>query len=163
MKMKNKLLSIMLITFLGLSLVGCGFNVDKAKADSKQALQTFLSSHKNKEVIVNSMDNEKVENYVSNNFKEYFTNQFMSNVKSTIADKSVINFDNKNTFFLIPDNEESKTQFFNDYKLNDSDVQVDKDNKTVKYSVKGNYVGTKDSITITMKQENGKWKIDKVE
>jgi len=163
MKMKNKLLSIMLITFLGLSLVGCGLNVDKAKADGKQALQTFLSSHKNKEVIVNSMDNEKVENYVSNNFKEYFTNQFMSNVKSTITDKSVINFDNKNTFFLIPDNEESKTEFFNDYKLNDSDVQVDKDNKTVKYSVKGNYVGTKDSITITMKQENGKWKIDKVE
>lgn len=164
MKIKKIFIAMSLLLILVFSF-GCQpkFNENKAKTDSKQSLQTFLNSHKNKEVLVNSVDGEKIESYVDKNFKEYFTNQFMSNTKNAITDKSVINFDNKNTFYLIPDVQESKAEFFNDYELNNSNIEVDKDNKVVKYSIKGNYVGTKNLITITMKQENDKWKIDKVE
>lgn len=164
MKIKKIFIAMSLLLILVFSF-GCQpkFDENKAKTDSKQSLQTFLSSHKNKEVLVNSIDGEKVKNYIDTNFKEYFTKDFINDTNNSIDDNSKYqnSFNYKNTFYLISSDNKLNTQFFNDFKLDSP--EVDAKNETVKYLLKGNDFSTKGYVNITIKQEDGKWKIDKVD
>lgn len=163
MKIKNKLLVIMLITFLGITLVGCGFNEDKAKTDSKQQLESFLRLYKNKQILVNSTDKSKVKKFVDNKFKNYFTTNFINDTNNAIDNNSKYenSFNYKETFYLISNDNKTNTEFFNDFKINSP--TINKQNETVKYLIEGNDFSTKGYVNVTMREENGKWKIDKAD
>lgn len=161
MKIKNKLLVIMLITFLGITLVGCGFNEDKAKTDSKQQLESFLKLYKNKTVIMKAasdgnIDKQKLKQYIDKNFKNYFTKDFLNDTKNQIESGDL---QNGKTFYIFSESPISNIIFRNNY-LIDSPV-VNKDNETVEYKIKGNDLFAESTVDIIMKQEDGKWKVDK--
>lgn len=160
MKIKSKFICIGLMLILVLSFVGCGFNEDKAKTDSKQALQAFLSSHNNKQVLVKGtgqgINKEKVKNYINKNFKNYFTSDFLNDTDNEIETG---NLEDGKTFYIFENAPISDISFRNKYLINSPKVK--KDDKTVEYKLQGNDGFAEYSVDIIMKQENGRWKIDK--
>lgn len=157
MKMKSKFMCFGLVLTLVLSFVGCGFNEDKAKADSNQALQSFFNSHKNNEALVSDKDMKKVKDYVSKNFKDYFTSDFMTDTCNQIE----TGFSTNPLMFYITDNfPKNKVVFKNNYLIGSS--TVDKDNKTVTYKITDK-LDSNLFYQVQMKQEDDKWKINKVE
>lgn len=156
MKIKRFFIATSLLLILILSFTGCQpkFNEDTAKTDSKQALQAFLSSHKNEEILVSDKDTQKVKEYVSKNFKDYFTSDFMTDTCNKI--EAGYSIDPK-TFYIYDDFPNSNIIFQNNYLIGSS--VVDKNNQTVVYKIQRN-----DGVVynLQMKQENKKWKINKV-
>lgn len=130
------------------------FNEVTAKADSKKALQDFLNSHKNNEILVNSTDSNQIKSYVNKNFSQYFTSNFLNDTDNQI-DTGNLSYKN-NTFYL---SQYPKTiNFKNDYLIDNS--TVNKENKTIIFKIADK---TGASFYVEMIQETGKWKINKVE
>lgn len=159
MNIKNKVICFGLMVILSITLAGCGFNENKAKADSRQQLESFLKLYNNKQVIVkgngDSIDKEKVKKYINNNFENYFTKDFINNTDNQIETGSL---QDGKTFYIREYNS-SSVIYRNNY-LIDSPV-VNKNDKTVEYKLKGNDGFAEYAVDIIMKQEDGKWKIDK--
>lgn len=156
------------------------FNEDKAKADSKKSLESFLNSHKNGEILINSTDKTELKNYVDKNFKKYFTSDFINYTDNDLD--SGFSYEKYNLFYLNLD--KNSMNFKNNYFIKTPTVNTK--NKTVTYSFQersGNAflfspppVVTKDKTVvyfweksvgnrffqIQMKLENEKWKINKV-
>ncbi|MFL0198046.1 hypothetical protein ACJDU8_21130 [Clostridium sp. WILCCON 0269] len=154
MKIKRFFIATNLLLILILSFTGCQpkFNEDTAKTDSKLALQAFLSSHKNEEILVSDKDTQKVKEYVSKNFKDYFTSDFMTDTCNKIETGYSISPET----FYFEDTIAGNIIFQGNYLIN-SPI-VDKENKTVTYKILKQEVLV---FEIQMKQENGKWKINK--
>lgn len=165
--MKKKLLIISIVATISIATVftGCGsnastnttninqnvFNEATATTDSKKALEGFLKSHANNEVIVNSTDKNEIKAYVNKNFNQYFTSNFLNDTDNQIETGDIIN---PNTFYLYQNL--NSIAFSNDYLINSP--TVNKENKTVAYQIKER---TGKTYYLQMKQENGQWKIDK--
>lgn len=161
MNIKNKVICFGLMVILSVTFAGCGFNENKAKADSEQQIESFLKLYNNKQVIVNSTDKTKVKNFVNNKFKDYFTKDFINDTDNSIdSSQNTVLYQDNNTFYLEASNDEKNTQFYGNYKI--SSPTVNKDKQTVTYEIKtDDNASTKTYLTVTMKQENGKWKINR--
>ena len=152
------LILLAITTIIFMSLVGCGgFDEDNAKKESKIQLDSFLKVAKNGEFICDGSEILKVRDFVDKNCNKYFTTNFIKITKSKLSTPSYAN----NVFYLS--NALRKVCFFNNYKI--SSPTVDKENETVTYELKTSDVGFAQvlSIGITMKKEDGKWKIDKTD
>ncbi|AND86341.1 hypothetical protein GTH52_15275 (plasmid) [Clostridium tyrobutyricum] len=161
MKVKSKFICMGLILTLIIAFTGCGFNEDKAKTDSKQQLESFLKLYKNQQVIVKAtdtgdMNKEKVKEFVNKKFKDYFTNDFINDTNNQIETGSLTN---GKTFYIFEDSPIANVLFTNKYSIDSP--KVNKDNKTVEYKLKGNDGFAEYAVDVIMKQEDGKWKIDK--
>lgn len=168
--MKKKLLIISILAAISISTVftGCGsntstntvkvnqnvFNKATAGVDSKKALESFLNSHKNDEMLVNSTDGSEIKAYVNKNFSQYFTSNFINDTGNQIDTGTIIH--QHATFYLTQ--ETNSTNFCNDFYI-DSPT-INKENKTVIYPLTEKSAPV--YVLVQMKQENGKWKIDKV-
>lgn len=143
---------VMLIFFI----TGCGgFNETTAKTDSKQALQQFFKTHKNDEVLVsNDQNREKVKEYVNTNFKDYFTKDFLTTTTNYIENGLSMN----SAIFYLNDTISDKITFKNDFTINEP--EINKDDKTVTYKIKSKNILV---YKVQMKQEDEKWKINKVQ
>lgn len=166
--MKKKLLIISILTAISISTVftGCGsntatnttninqnaFNEATAKTDSKKALESFLNSHKDNDVLVNSTDKEQIKSYVNKNFRQYFTSDFLNDTNTQIESGSI---NDNNTFYLY--HYPNSINFKSDYYV--YSPTIDNQNKTVTYEIKENAGMT---YYVQMKIENGRWKINKV-
>lgn len=154
--MKKVLMIFTSMVLLIFFITGCGgFNETTAKTDSKQALQQFFKTHKNDEVLVsNDQNREKVKEYVKTNFKDYFTKDFLTTTTNYIENGLSIN----SAIFYLNDAISDKVTFKNNFTINEP--EVNKDNKTVTYKINSeNLLFYK----VQMKQEDGKWKINKVQ
>lgn len=167
--MKKKLLIISILAAISISTVftGCGsnastnttnikqnvFNEATAATDSKKALEGFLNSHKNGEVLVNSKDKNEIKAYVDKNFSKYFTSGFLNDTDNDL--QTGFSYEKINLFYM--DQGVNSINFKSDYLL--YSPTIDKENKTVIYEIKDN-AGM--SYHVQMKQENGKWKINKI-
>lgn len=121
-----------------------------AEAESKEALQEFIKSHKVNEVLLNSTNGNDVKKYVSKNFDIYFTSHFMSDVENDL--QSGFSSNKYNLFFL---NEKYVTTFnAANYHICKAVVNY---NKTVTLEIRNISV-----FYIEMKQENGRWKINRL-
>lgn len=130
------------------------FNEVTAKTDSKKALESFLNSHKNNEILINSTDKNEIKAYVDKNFSQYFTSDFLNDTDNQI-ENGTINYQHA-TFYLSQ--YPNSINFACDF-LIDSPT-VDKENKTVTYPLTEK-VGAQ-YLIVQMKMENGVWKINKV-
>ncbi|OVY48502.1 hypothetical protein [Clostridium autoethanogenum] len=160
--MKKVLMIFTSMVLLIFFITGCsGFNETTAKTDSKQALQQFFKTHKNDEVLVsNDQNREKVKEYVNTNFKDYFTKDFLTTTTNYIENGLSMNPD---IFYLndaVSNNNaiSNKITFKNDFKI-DTPV-VNKDDKTVTYEINSDNLLF---YKVQMKQEDSKWKINKVQ
>lgn len=167
--MKKKLLIISILAAISISTVftGCGsgastnttninqnvFNEATAKTDSKKALEDFLNSHKNGEVLVNSKEPKELKSYIDKNFSKYFTSDFLNDTDNDL--QTGFSYEKINLFYM--DQGVNSINFKSDYLL--YSPTIDKENKTVIYEIKDN---SGMSYHIEMKQENGKWKINKI-
>lgn len=161
MKVKRFLIATSLLLILILSFTGCGFNEDKAKTDSKQQLKNFLSLYKNKQTIVNSVDKAKVKSFITQNFQDYFTDDFSNDTRNAIDNpESTILYQSDNTFYLESSDDEKSTQFYNNYQINSP--TINKENQTLTYKLTALKDGsTKLYVNVTMKKEDNKWKIER--
>lgn len=133
------------------------FNEATAKTDSKKALQDFLNSHKNNEVLINYTDLnsttlKELQNYVNQNFSKYFTSDFLNDTDNDIS-TGVLSGKN-NTFYIA--RYPTTINFKNDYLI--YSPTVNQNDKTVTYEIKESVM----TYLIEMKQDNGVWKINKV-
>lgn len=141
-----------------IAFVGCGgFNEDNAKKESKVELDSFFKVAENGKFISEGSEIVKVREFVDKNCNKYFTTDFIKETKNSLSTISYAN----NVFYLA--GESRKVSFFNDYKI--SSTIVDKANETVSYELETSDVGVAPVLTISiqMKKENGKWKINKAE
>lgn len=130
------------------------FNENTAKTYSKKSLESFLNSHKNNEILVNSTDKNEIKAYVDKNFSQYFTSDFLNDTDNTIINEDIGTHQN-NSFYLSQ--YPNSTNFTNDFYINSP--AINKENKTVTYEIKEKSLPF--YVMIQMKQENGKWKINK--
>lgn len=158
---KKRVITLILLAMtitIFISLVGCGsFNEDNAKKESRIVLYKFLKVYDNKTVIANDTEMKKIRGFIDNNCKEYFTNDFINDTNNELATKS---FGISPKVFYLS-NILEKVRFYNNYKI--YSPTVDKENETITYTLESNEIGVAPtmSVSIQMKKENGKWKINK--
>lgn len=153
-----KLILLAMISTIFVSLVGCGsFNEDNAKKESRIVLDKFLKVSDNKTVIANDTEMKKIREFIDNKCKKYFTADFINDTNNELSIKS---FGITPKVFYLS-NILEKVRFYNNYKI--SSPTVDKENETITYILESNEVGIAPTmnVSIQMKKENGKWKINK--
>ena len=131
------------------------FNEENAKKQSRSELDEFLALSANKTVIANENEVEKIRAFVNDKCKGYFTKDFINDTTNTLSTKSF--GDNYTTFYLA--NKSGKVSFFNNYKIYSPIVE----NEIITYKLETDEWGFAPTINVNiqMKNENGKWKINK--
>jgi len=133
------------------------FNEEKAKQESRVALDNFLKISNNKTFIANADEKQKIKEFISSKCNGYFTNDFINDTSNELSTKG---FGISYTIFYLSDTLK-KVDFYNNYQI--FSPTVDKENETITYSLETADIGLAPTMNvyIQMKMENGKWKINK--
>ena len=134
------------------------FNEENAKQQSRVELEKFLKISENKTFIANNSEKQKIEAFVDSKCKEYFTNDFINDTANELSTKG---FGNTYTIFYLASEAAGKISWYNNYKI--YSPTIDKANETITYQLKTDEWGFVPTtyVNVQMKNENGKWKINK--
>ena len=133
------------------------FNEENAKQESRVALEQFLKVSENGTFIANQNEMDKIRGFVNSKCKNYFTDNFITDTTDALSANSF--GDTYKIFYLTSDLE--KINFYNNYKIASS--TVNKEDETITYGLKTSGIGIAPTmnVNIEMKNQNGKWKINK--
>ncbi len=163
--MKRKMLVSFISLFVFVSLTACGgFDEETAIDESKEQLEAFFKTYENMEVI-SPMETKALKESVHDSFSDFFTKDYLSQIDQEIESVDITEVDYENPIlFFMDDNSVDKAVKFNQYELlRGYEFIPDKKNKTLSVMIGG--VGTPKNmfIELTLKNENGDWKIDGAE
>lgn len=134
------------------------FNEESAKQQSRAELEKFLKISENKTFIANDSEKQKIEAFVNSKCKGYFTKDFINDTSNELSTKG---FGNNYTIFYLASDIAGKVSWYNKYQI--YSPTVDKANEIITYELKTNEIGFVPTtyVYIQMKNENGKWKLNK--
>lgn len=150
---------ITIMTGMTFMLTACGgFNPETALNDSREQLNAFFTSHEDKEIVADYTQ-ESVTAFFEGDISDYFSENFKEEIPALVEQ---IPFE-ETTLDPIPNkldflDDSSNQILWTKYVIND--YEIDSDNKQVIFDVGSEEYGMhSNDLKITMRQEDGKWKI----
>lgn len=147
-----------------LMLAACGFDEEKAIDESKEQLEAFFKVYEDMEII-SPMETKALKETVHDSFADFFTKDYLSRVDQEIESVDITEVDYENPIlFFMDDNQFDEAVKFNQYEfLRGNEFIADKKEKTVSTMIGGVGIPKNMFIELTLKNEDGKWKIDNAE
>ena len=150
---------ITIMTGMTFLLTACGgFNPETALNDSREQLNTFFTSHEDKEIVADYTQ-ESVLTFLEGDLSEYFSDNFKEEIPGLVGQIPFENthldpFPNELDFLSKLENEVRWVE----YKI--SDYEIKSEDEQVEFFVESKEFGiNSSSVSITMTQEGGNWKI----
>ena len=150
---------ITIMTGMAFLLTACGgFDPETALNDSREQLTAFFTSHDDKEIVADYTQ-ESVLTFLEGDLSEYFSDNFKEEIPGLVGQIPFENthldpFPNELDFLSKLENEVRWVE----YKI--SDYEIKSEDEQVEFFVESKEFGiNSSSVSITMTQEGGNWKI----
>ena len=150
---------ITIMTGMAFLLTACGgFDPETALNDSREQLTAFFTSHEDKEIVADYTQ-ESVLTFLEGDLSEYFSDNFKEEIPELVEQVPFENthldpFPNELDFLSKLENEVRWVE----YKI--SDYEIKSEDEQVEFFVESKEFGiNSSSVSITMTQEGGNWKI----
>lgn len=154
-----KKLGISVLTGITLLLTACGsFEPETALNESRDQLNAFFTSYEDDEVVAD-YTRESVTAFLEGDISQYFSEDFKNEIPGLVEKIPFENshldpFPNELDFLSKLENEVRWVEYkINDYEINSEDKQVEFFIESKKFGINST------SLSITMTQEGGNWKI----
>ena len=150
---------ITIMTGMAFLLTACGgFDPETALNNSREQLTAFFTSHEDKEIVADYTQ-ESVLTFLEGDLSEYFSDNFKEEIPGLVGQIPFENthldpFPNELDFLSKLENEVRWVE----YKI--SDYEIKSEDEQVEFFVESKEFGiNSSSVSITMTQEGGNWKI----